>query len=551
MTTNSTSYVLPVEQLKANLRNKPDDTWLHQPTNGVWKSYTIAEVVDEGSRIANALLQQGIEPGDRVAILAKNSYAWLAADFGMMLAGIIPVPIYSTASSDTIEYVIEHSEAKLCFVGKLDDCSAARASLSDIPLITFPDANGEYPGAQSWQSILDASTPLNSYREPKADDMATIVYTSGSTGKPKGVLLTHGNLGAASVETKNRMVGGDERHRMMSYLPLAHITERSVVAMTSLYGEVELFFSEGLDTFVDELHHCQPTDFISVPRLWAKFQAKVLAQIPDNQLQEMLADDGGDAVAAAIRDKLGFGSCKAFGSGSAPISPGLLDWFHRIGVDIAEGWGMTETSGLACSNQPFTVEGMGTIGTPLGCNEMKISDEGEVLIRGAAIFREYYKNPAATKESFIDDWFRTGDKGVIDENGAFSITGRVKEQFKTAKGKYVAPVPIESRLATNTLIEQVCVLGAGRPAPMAIVVLNDQGLGKDQIKANLEQTLEAVNEQLESHARLDRIAISNTTWDVENDLLTPTMKLKRDKIEAFYSGSIDSEADRGVYWIDQ
>ncbi len=550
MTTN-TSYVLPVEQLKANLKNKPDDIWLHQPTNGVWKSYTIAEVVDQGSRVANALLKQGIEPGDRVAILAKNSYAWLAADLGMMLAGIIPVPIYSTASSDTIDYVIEHSESKLCFVGKLDDCSAAQASLSDIPVITFPDANGEYAGAQSWQSILDASTPLDRYQEPNADDMATIVYTSGSTGKPKGVLLTHGNLGAAAVETKNRMVGGDERHRMMSYLPLAHITERSVVAMTSLYGEVELFFSEGLDTFVDELHHCQPTDFISVPRLWAKFQAKVLSQIPDDQLQEMLAGDGGDAVAAAIRDKLGFGLCKAFGSGSAPISPGLLDWFHRIGVDIAEGWGMTETSGLACSNQPFTVEGMGTIGTPLACNEMKISDEGEVLIRGAAIFREYYKNPAATKESFIDDWFRTGDKGVIDENGAFSITGRVKEQFKTAKGKYVAPVPIESRLSTNSLIEQVCVLGAGRPAPMAIVVLNDQGLSKDQIKANLEQTLNDVNEQLESHARLDRIAISDTTWGVENDLLTPTMKLKRDKIEAFYSDSIDSESDRGVYWIDQ
>ncbi len=551
MTTIGSSYVLPVEQLKANLKNKPDDIWLHQPTNGVWKSYTIAEVVDQGSRVANALLKQGIEPGDRVAILAKNSYAWLAADLGMMLAGIIPVPIYSTASSDTIDYVIEHSESKLCFVGKLDDCSAAQASLSDIPVITFPDANGEYAGAQSWQSILDASTPLDRYQEPKADDMATIVYTSGSTGKPKGVLLTHGNLGAAAVETKNRMVGGDERHRMMSYLPLAHITERSVVAMTSLYGEVELFFSEGLDTFVDELHHCQPTDFISVPRLWAKFQAKVLSQIPDEQLQEMLAGDGGDAVAAAIRDKLGFGSCKAFGSGSAPISPGLLDWFHRIGVDIAEGWGMTETSGLACSNQPFTVEGMGTIGTPLACNEMKISDEGEVLIRGAAIFREYYKNPAATKESFIDDWFRTGDKGVIDKNGAFSITGRVKEQFKTAKGKYVAPVPIESRLSTNSLIEQVCVLGAWRPAPMAIVVLNDQGLSKDQIKANLEQTLSDVNEQLESHARLDRIAISDTTWDVENDLLTPTMKLKRDKIEAFYSDSIDCESDRGVYWIDQ
>ena len=166
MTTSNTSYVLPVEQLKANLKNKPNDTWLHQPTSGDWKSYTIAEVIDEGSRVANALLKQGIEPGDRIAILAKNSYAWLAADFGMMLAGIIPVPIYSTASSDTIEYVIEHSGSKLCFVGKLDDCSAAQASLTDIPVITFPDANAEYTGAQNWQSILDTSDPLSSYHEP-------------------------------------------------------------------------------------------------------------------------------------------------------------------------------------------------------------------------------------------------------------------------------------------------------------------------------------------------------------------------------------------------
>lgn len=546
----TTSYVLPIEQLKANLKERPNELWLHQPTQGIWKSYTIADVVDEGSRIANALLNQGVEPGDRVAILAKNSYAWMAADFGIMLAGIIPVPIYSTASSDTIEYVIEHSESKVCFVGKLDDCSAAQASLTEIPVITFPDANAEYAGAQGWHSILESSTPLASFHVPTADDMATIVYTSGSTGKPKGVLLTHGNLAAAATETRNRMVGGDEPHRMMSYLPLAHITERSVVAMTSLYGQVELFFSEGLETFVDELHHCKPTDFISVPRLWAKFQAKVLAQIPDEQLQEMLAGDGGDAVAAAIREKLGFASCKNYGSGSAPISPALLAWFHRLGVNIAEGWGMTETSGLACSNQPFTVESMGTIGVPLACNEMKISEEGEVLIRGAAIFKEYYKNPAATKEAFIGDWFRTGDKGVQDENGAFSITGRVKEQFKTAKGKYVAPVPIESRLATNSLIEQVCVLGAGRPAPMAIVVLNDQGLTKEEIKTNLEQTLHDTNEQLESHARLDRIAISATTWDVENDLLTPTMKLKRDKIEAFYRAAIESEANSGVYWID-
>ncbi|HCS26847.1 MAG TPA: AMP-dependent synthetase, partial [Spongiibacteraceae bacterium] len=188
MATTGTSYVLPVEQLKANLKNKPNDTWLHQPTNGVWKSYTIAEVIDEGSRVANNLLKQGIEPGDRVAILAKNSYAWLAADFGMMLAGIIPVPIYSTASSETIDYVLEHSEAKLCFVGKLDDCSAAQASLASIPVITLPDANAEYTGAQDWQSILDTSTPLDSYHSPKAGDMATIVYTSGSTGKPKGVV---------------------------------------------------------------------------------------------------------------------------------------------------------------------------------------------------------------------------------------------------------------------------------------------------------------------------------------------------------------------------
>jgi long-subunit acyl-CoA synthetase (AMP-forming) len=317
---------------------------------------------------------------------------------------------------------------------------------------------------------------------------------------------------------------------------------------------MELFFTEKLDTFVSDLNHAKPTVFISVPRLWTRFQSQVLAKFPETELQSLLQQpETGEALAAQIREQLGFGHGRIFGSGSAPIAPSLLEWFDKLGVPISEGWGMTETSGMACTNLPYEPEGLGTIGRPIDGVEMKLSEEGEVLIRGDVVFSEYYRNPEATAEAFVDGWFRTGDRGEITESGHFKIIGRLKEQFKTAKGKYVAPVPIESMLAHNPDVEQVCVLGAGRKQPIAVVVLAEElrnDVSKmESIRKRLQETLVMTNENLESHQRLDNILVSDTPWTVDNGLLTPTLKIRRNKVEEIYADLLTYRMPTPVYWL--
>ncbi|NNL56711.1 MAG: AMP-binding protein [Pseudomonadales bacterium] len=544
------SYITPLAQFSKRVQANPSTPYLHQPTNGEWTSYTWIEVDDMARRIASGLQALGLQPGDRVAILGKNSVEWLVADFAIAMAGFISVPIYSTAGSQTISYVLQHSGAKALFVGKLDKnqplLDSLQAMAEKIPSIGFP-----YEGIvadQQWNDWLQQYEPLATLAEPVLEDTCTIVYTSGSTGNPKGVVLTHQNLAAAAIDAVSFYPPG--KNRVLSYLPMAHITERSLVTMVSLYADVEIFFNDSLATFVDDLRYARPTMFLSVPRLWAKFQSQVLEQIPNQRLQRLLSIPVlGKRVAKKIRANLGFSDCKAFGSGTAPISPSLLQWYQRLGIDIAEGWGMTETSGGACSNQPFFKSRLGTIGVPMPSAEMKIADSGELLIRGPAITKAYYNNPEATAASFDGDWFKTGDKALCDSDGVWRIVGRVKEQFKTAKGKYVAPVPIESLLGSNANIEQSCVMGSGLPQPVALVVTNANGsASREELSQSLLSTLEATNKKLESHERLSSIVVCDEPWSIENDLLTPTMKLKRDRIEARYRDLVEKKGDKKVDW---
>jgi len=324
--------------------------------------------------------------------------------------------------------------------------------------------------------------------------------------------------------------------RFMSYLPLAHITERCVVENVAFSSGCQIYFVESLSSFIDDLRYASPTSFVSVPRLWAKFQAQILSQMPEKKLNLLLKLPFiGNIVAKKIRTKLGLNHTNIFASGSAPIPLALLQWFQKIGINIGEGWGMTETSGLSCGNFPFNSDYLGTIGRPIPCVEMKLSDRQEVMIRGEAIFKEYYLNSDLTDTSFTDGWFHTGDKGELTSDGAYKIIGRIKEEFKTSKGKYVAPGPIERMLCRNSDIEQVCVMGLGMKQPIALVVL---GEGKDRFDNSIQQdilaTLRQVNTELESHQVLDYIFICAESWTCENELLTPTLKLKRDSIEQYY-----------------
>ncbi|MFK7733514.1 MAG: AMP-binding protein [Pseudomonadales bacterium] len=547
MSSTLTSYTHPIDRLHWLNANMPDESWLHEQIDGEWVTLNCKEAINRALRIGNALRSLGLEPGDKVAILAKNSPQWMISDFALMMAGMISVPIYTTAGEKTISYVLEHSGAKAVFVGKLEGTAAAEATLRDIKVIAYPETNvsSEVIDHQ-WNELL-AADPLEDIASPNISEMATLVYTSGSTGNPKGVVLSFENL-AAAAQGVIEAQPAKEKHRVLSYLPMAHITERSLVSIVSLYELGDIYFSGGLDTFMGDLQHAKPTNFISVPRLWAKFQAQVLAVIPDHDLQALLASDQGEEIAAGIREKLGLQHAKQYASGSAPIPPGLLTWFHGIGMPISEGWGMTETSGASCTNMPFNPDHLGTLGTPLSCVEMSLSNEQEILIRGPAIFKKYYNNPEATAEAFVDGWFRTGDKAELRDDGAYRIIGRVKEQFKTAKGKYVAPVPIESLLGALPYVEQVCVLGIGRAQPMAIVVpIAQEGQTPEQLVERMEADMNTTNENLEPHCKLNCIILSAEPMSIDNGMLTPTLKLKRDVIEAHFAECLGDE-NKGVIW---
>lgn len=546
------TYPTPLEALLRHTKNHPDKPFLHQPVNRELKVTTWKQAETQARQVASGLVSLGLSKGDKVAILAKNSAEWFISDWAIMMAGMISVPIYATASEKTIRYILEHSEAKAVFVGKLDDKAAASAALNgELPVIAYP--YDTVAAAHQWQDWVRDQTPMEHIYAPTLDETMSIVYTSGSTGNPKGVVLTYLNYASVS-DTHAKAFNATGEDRLISYLPLAHITERGVVEGPGLYSGASFYFVESLDTFVDDLKVAQPTLFVSVPRLWTRFQTGVFEKMPAPKLSRLLRIPVlGKLVARKIRKGLGIDSARLYGSGSAPISPSILEWYRTIGIDICEGWGMSETTGLSCTNMPFEAELIGTIGRPCDCVEMKLSDQGEILIRGDAVFKQYYKNPEATETSFVNGWFSTGDKAQWLNNGAFKIIGRVKEEFKTGKGKYVAPVPIESALASNPDIEQICVMGSGRKQPVAVVVLAEHLVHSDKelLRPSLESTLHEVNASLESHQKLDCLIVAHDSWTIENEFLTPTLKIRRAAVEERYNRIAQAAEGKAIIWENE
>jgi long-chain acyl-CoA synthetase len=546
-----TQELLPIAKLAEVAAEKPDTVYLRQPVNRVYHETTWAKAYENTLRLAAGLRSLGLQPGDKVALLSENCAEWFISDFAIMAAGLVSVPIYFSAGEKTISYVLEHSGAKAIIVGKMANYSAVEKVLgNDILSIAMP--YDTLPCKQQYADLIESNQPLTDIPKPDFDDVFSITYTSGSTGNPKGVVLTYRNIVFGSTATF-RFPDRPEELRVLSYLPLAHITERALIEYASLYGEAEVGFVESLATFVDDLRAAKVTWFISVPRLWMKFQAGVLAKLSQKKLDRMLRIPIlRGIVKRKIKQQLGLEHVENCGSGSAPIAPSIIEWYEKIGLYISEGWGMTEVTGMASSHFPFRADKIGTIGQAIEGLEIKTSDEGEILVRGDAVFKEYYNNEQVTKETFTDDgWMRTGDRAEIDDEGYLRITGRVKELFKSGKGKYVAPVPIESLMVQNQLIEQICVMGSGLPQPMAVLVLAPEtsaGLSREDIEASLIETLDLVNGELEKHECLGGLCIAKDTWSVENGLLTPTLKIKRDLLEKKYAGLIEHESGNKITW---
>jgi long-subunit acyl-CoA synthetase (AMP-forming) len=528
----------------------PDAVYLTQPIGGGQVvDYTWAQTLDQARRMAAHLQSLGLEPGARIAILSKNSAHFIMAELAIWIAGGTTVAIFPTETADTIRYVLEHSGASLLFVGKLDIWEQQTPGVpAGLPCIALPLSP---PTAfETWDVIIARTPPLTGRPARAGTDLAMLIYTSGSTGQPKGVMHSFERITAASLgivkEIKSR-VGTEAHNRVLSYLPLAHVFERAWVECGSLVdGNTHLYFAESLDTFLQDLNRARPTTFISVPRLWLKFQQGVFSKMPPKKLDRLLSIPIlGRFVGRKVLKGLGLDQALLAGSGSAPIPAELISWYRRLGLNLSEGYAMTEDFAYS-HNSTDAINAPGYVGVPMPGVQVRLSAEGEVLIKSPGQMVGYYKRPDLDAESFTaDGFFHTGDRGEIRADGLLKLTGRVKELFKTSKGKYVAPAPIENRLNAHPMIELSLVSGVGQSAAYAMVVLSENlrpQMGDAAVRAKVQkelgELLREVNSAVADYEQLRMIVVAQEPWSIENGMLTPTMKIRRSRIEAEFDAQL-------------
>ena len=556
---NKAGVMNPLQALQQRLQQHGDAVAFVQPLGGgELREYTWKQVDEEARKIAAYLHAQGMQKGDHVALVSKNCAEWIITDVAIWMAGGVSVPLYPTLVAETVRQIMEHSESKFLFVGKLDDWDMMKAGVPDgvkqIALSLAPeDALNAFP---KWSDIIRDTAPLAEVNAPDMADLATIVYTSGTTGMPKGVM--HDFQGLSIVGEKMiKVYNLEPNERMISYLPLSHVAERVAVEIAVLYVGNKIFFAESLDTFGEDIKRAQPTVFFAVPRIWSKFYQKASEAVPPKKLNTLLKIPFlNKIIKKKVLGAMGLDECRIALSGAAALSPDIITWFKKLGLEILEVYGMTEN--LAWSHT--TEEGdqqIGWVGTPNDGVECRIGDGGEIMVRSLGNMKGYYKQPDKTAEDLTEDgWLHTGDVGEIDAKGRLRITGRVKEIFKTEKGKYVAPAPIENRIVTLPGLELACVIGQGMPQPIALLNITPEeqeklskGAEKEHFTKELEKLLARVNEQIDPHERMSTLVVCKEAWTVENNMITPTLKLKRNEIEKHYADGIAQWGKtRGVVW---
>ncbi len=528
-------------------KNIPEKIFLRQHINGKIKSYTFKESGNEIRRIATVLNTYNFPPQSKIALLSKNCAHWILADLAIMMSGNVSIPIYPTFQANSIQYVLEHSESKAIILGKLDDYESQKSAIGDIPIISVA-LYGLNEG-NTWEDLIKDKEPLQNIPEQDHDNLITIIYTSGTTGNPKGVMHTIGSFTNASNTFLDNL-NLPTHPKFFSYLPLSHIAERVGIEMSSLFRGATITFSESLATFANNLESTQPDLFFAVPRIWAKFQEKIVMGMPQNKLTKLLRIPIiNSIVRKKIKKKLGLSKAMLIYSGAAPIASSLLKWYKTLDITILQGYGMTEDCILSHSNTPDDNK-IGTVGKTTNGAKAKLSPEGEICILNDCLMKGYYKDPEETAKTFDEEgYLKTGDVGEYDHDGYLTITGRAKDQFKTDKGKYISPAPIELELSKCPDIEQVCIVGMGIPQPILLVIPSIEGKNKNKKELNkcLVKAIKEINPTLEKHEKIAKVVIMKEDWTVENGLMTPTLKVKRNQIEKIhmpmYTSWFDSDKE--------
>lgn len=538
-------FVSPLAAFEYWEKNTPDKEFLRQYHSGKLDILTYKEAGIQARKAARFLKDQGLPKQSKIALLSKNCDFWVLADLAIMMSGHVSVPIYPTLKDDSIKPIIEHSESVLVFAGKLDQFEEQKEAFSSIRVV----GSDKYttPGEISWEQVLEQNAPLTELEPGEPDELISIIYTSGTTGMPKGVMHSIRNFANATYNL-NHDINFIKHPRFFSYLPLSHIAERIGIENQAFLLGASMTFADTLDSFASNLESTQPDLFFAVPRIWAKFQEKIREGLPQKKLNVLLKVPLlGKVLKNKIRQKLGLSRAKYIVSGAAPLSVDIMNWFNKLGIEILQGYGMTEDCVISHLNLP-TVNKIGSVGRITHGAQAKLSPDGEICVKNDNLMLGYYKLPEETSKVFDAEGFlRTGDVGEYDHDGYLYITGRAKDQFKTDKGKYISPSPIELELTKNPDIGQVCVVGMGIPQPIMLVIPSETGLkkSKDLLSESLLNSILQINPGLEKHEKIEKAVVMKEDWNVENGLLTPTLKIKRSRVEKIhmpmYKAWFDSE----------
>lgn len=567
------------------LEQYPQKKALVTKYDGKWVATSTREYIDKANAISRALMRMGVKPNDKIALISStNRTEWNICDIGIMQTGAQGVPIYPTISEEEYQYVLNHSESMYCFVSDKEVYDKVMAIKENVPSLKEVYTFDKIEGVKNWSEVLEKGRDDSNQEELEKrksdieeDDLATLIYTSGTTGKPKGVMLSHKNIGSNAKFSAERLPIILGKSTALSFLPVCHVYERMLHYMYQYCG-VELHFAESLDTISQNLNEVKPEVMTAVPRVLEKVYDKIYSKggeltgikkklffwaIDLGLRYEPYGQNGwwyetqlklaNKLIFSKWREALG-GNIKAIASGSAPLQPRLARVFNAAKIPVMEGYGLTETSPVVSvndmRNHGFKI---GTVGKPLRETEVKIAEDGEILVKGPQVMVGYFKNEEETAKVMEGGYFHTGDIGELDSEGFLKITDRKKEMFKTSGGKYIAPQIIENVMKQSRFIEQIMVIGEGEKMPAALIQpdfdfirewgkLKNHNLPSDnkelvknkEVIDRIQEEVDFYNERFGQWEKIKKFELTPDVWSIEEGQLTPTMKMKRKVIKEMY-----------------